>query len=343
MDKNTEIDLTVLMPAYNAELHIEEALKSILNQTYAAFEFMIINDGSSDKTEEIIEKYAATDSRIRYVKNERNLGLHGVLNKGVGLTTTKYLARMDSDDIALPYRLAKQVEFMELNPTLIASGGQVKYIGNSSKKKSSLKLSHEEILGELIFKNPMIHPTVILRNDMMKRNGINYQRPDFITSDAYIWPEDYGLWYDLSKAGKLANLKEIVLEYRIGEQSISIRDKKNQLQRYTNFYRYLFSDLGVPFEKEDLKAHFELVSGSELSFPPNRYKLWLKSLNQSLASSDIIDERTLKKQSDFYIQRLFFKCADKSIWLGLQGLFLDKFQISNFKYLVTKWLRPHKK
>ena len=331
------------MPAYNAELHIEEALKSILNQTYAAFEFMIINDGSSDKTEEIIEKYAAKDARIRYVKNERNLGLLGVLSKGVALTTTKYLARMDSDDIALPFRLEKQVDFMERNPALIASGGQVKYIGSSSKKESSLKQSHEEIFGEMIFKNPMIHPTVILRNDVMKRIGINYRRPDFITSEAYIWPEDYGLWYDLSKAGKLANLNEIVLEYRIGEQSISLRDKKNQFQRYSNFYRYLFSDLSVPFGKEDLKVHFEIVMGNELSFSPSRYKKWLKTLNQSLATSVVINKEAFKKQSDFYIKRLLFKSADKSVWLGLQYLFFGGFQISNFKYLLAKWLSPRKK
>ena len=107
--------VSVLMAVYNGEKYLLEAIESILNQTYTNFEFLIINDGSTDSTEEIILSYS--DQRIRYIKNEQNLKLIASLNKGLDLAKGKYIARMDADDISLPDRLEKQVNFLERNST----------------------------------------------------------------------------------------------------------------------------------------------------------------------------------------------------------------------------------
>ena len=108
--------ISIILPAYNAEKYLKEAIDSILAQTYTNFELIVINDGSTDKTEEIILSYQ--DSRIRYIKNEKNLKLIRTLNKGIGLAKGKYIARMDADDISLPHRLKEEVEFMEAHPNI---------------------------------------------------------------------------------------------------------------------------------------------------------------------------------------------------------------------------------
>src|SRR5690606_13489679 len=112
--------ISVVLPAYNAELYIKEAIDSVLAQTFTNFELIILNDGSTDKTEEIILSYQ--DSRIVYVKNEHNLGLIGTLNKGMALAKGKYIARMDADDICFPERFEKQVAFLEKNKEYIICG-----------------------------------------------------------------------------------------------------------------------------------------------------------------------------------------------------------------------------
>ena len=107
-------EITVLMPVYNGEKYLRPAIESILNQTFSDFEFLIINDGSTDNSESIILSYK--DERIRYVKNENNLKLIKTLNKGIDLARGKYIARMDADDISLPTRLEREIEYMESHP-----------------------------------------------------------------------------------------------------------------------------------------------------------------------------------------------------------------------------------
>src|SRR5688500_8514963 len=116
MDKaiTTQPLVSVLMPVYNAEAYVSEAIQSILQQTYKNFEFLIINDGSTDNSEKLINTFS--DSRIRYIRNSENIKLVATLNKGIDLSVGKYLVRMDADDISLPERLQKQVDFMETHP-----------------------------------------------------------------------------------------------------------------------------------------------------------------------------------------------------------------------------------
>ena len=110
----TSATVTVLMPVYNGEMYLREAIDSILHQTFTDFEFLIINDGSTDNSETIILSY--DDSRIRYEKNDSNLKLIATLNKGIELAKGKYIVRMDADDISIPDRIEKQVAFLEKNP-----------------------------------------------------------------------------------------------------------------------------------------------------------------------------------------------------------------------------------
>jgi len=118
-----DVKVSIVMSVYNAQKYLDEAIESILNQTYSNFEFIIINDGSTDKSLEIIENYAKKDSRI-IVINRENKGLIYSLNEGIRKANGKYIARMDADDISLPQRLEKQVEFMEKNKNIGICGTQ---------------------------------------------------------------------------------------------------------------------------------------------------------------------------------------------------------------------------
>src|SRR3989344_5781814 len=127
MEKNHFCKISVLMPAYNARKYIGEAIESILNQTFKDFEFIIINDCSTDKTKKIIEEYANKDARIKLINNATNLGLTKSLNIGLKEARGEYVARLDADDVALPERLEKQYEFMEKNKetTLVGAWAEI--------------------------------------------------------------------------------------------------------------------------------------------------------------------------------------------------------------------------
>ena len=165
--------VTVLMAVYNGEKYLREAIESMLNQSYTNFEFLIINDGSTDSTEEIILSYR--DERIRHMKNEQNIKLIASLNKGLDLAEGKYIARMDADDVSLPERLAKQVDFMERNLEYGLLGTWVKTLGLNPDKEIHFKSGHDEIRFELFFHNYLHHPTVMFRKEIIKKNNLKYE------------------------------------------------------------------------------------------------------------------------------------------------------------------------
>ena len=202
--------ITVLMPAYNAEKYIGEAISSILNQTFTDFEFLIINDGSTDETEIEIRKYK--DDRIKLVNNSNNLGLITALNKGLELAKGKYIARMDADDISLPERLILQFEFMENNNSVVACGAWTRMFGGSRPRYFNLnKNNSEETQAMMFIDPPLSHPTSIIRKSALRENNIQYDT-------RYLHCEDYKLWFDLSKIGKLANIHKILLRYRLSSE-----------------------------------------------------------------------------------------------------------------------------
>ena len=131
---------TVLMPVFNGEKHLNEAINSILSQSFQDFEFLIIDDGSTDHSKKIIRSYQ--DKRIRFIENDRNLQLSRTLNRGIQLAKGEYILRMDADDISFPNRLEKQIQFMDQNLEIIASGSSLKLMGESiswTKSKSTCR------------------------------------------------------------------------------------------------------------------------------------------------------------------------------------------------------------
>ena len=213
MIKTEEPAITVLMPAYNAALYIRAAMASILNQTFQDFEFLIIDDGSTDATVDIIESLA--DNRIRLVRNPKNMGLISSLNRGIDLARGCYIARMDADDISLPRRFEWQYQLMEKSPQVVAcSGWSVDVCPGVCNKYNFREADHETLLGRMFVKPPLSHPASFIRRSALVDTGIRYD-------NRYLHCEDYKFWFDLSKVGRLSNVQKIVLNYRVVETSVS--------------------------------------------------------------------------------------------------------------------------
>ena len=243
---NSEL-VTVLMPAYNVAKFLNESIDSILNQTYTNFKFVIINDGSCDETEDIILSYK--DPRIEYIKNKKNLGYIASLNKGIDLISSKYIVRMDADDIAVPHRLERQLEFMESRPDVAVCGsGKINFFSGKVNSETSVYTITDEkqLLLSSIFNTSIPHPSAILRNQILQNTGLRYD-------EAYYYAEDKAMWLDMAQYGNLANILEPLIKYRIHLNQVSI--EHNEVQRVNSITKsqLVLARYGIIIKEEELR------------------------------------------------------------------------------------------
>lgn len=201
--------VSVLMPAYNARRYVGEAIESVLAQTWRDFEFVIIDDGSTDDTPEILKRYAAGDGRIRVLPRS-NAGVGAALNAGLAEARGEFVARMDSDDVCVPERFARQVEFLRQEPECVLVGSRVLLIdpdGAPLFEMEDIPTQHEAI-DEMLLQGrwSIVHPAVMMRRDVVRRLG-GYDN-DLVPV------EDHDLFLRLAEAGRLANLPDVLLRYR---------------------------------------------------------------------------------------------------------------------------------
>ncbi len=204
--------VSVIMPLYNAEAYLREAIDSILAQRYSHFELLILNDGSSDASEEICLSYK--DPRIRYHAH-KNIGLAGTLNKGLALSTGKYIARQDQDDVAHCERFEKQVAYLEAHQEVLLLGTRANVFSDTQDFiKRHDHATHPALLKfDLLFDNPFVHSTVMFRKKDIDLVG------GYTTDRSYF--EDYELWSRFAERGDVANLPDVLLEYRHHEKGLS--------------------------------------------------------------------------------------------------------------------------
>jgi len=220
--------ITVLMPAYNAEQFLAEAIESVLAQTLPDFELIVLNDGSRDRTREIAEGYALRDSRVR-VESQANMGIARTLNRGLELASNDWVARMDADDVMMPNRLERQLAFVSEHPGLAVASSWVKHIDGQgrvvAKDSNSHLLTHEAVekwhkAGHLV---SFSHPAAILRKGAVQ--AVGGYRPQFKVT------EDTELWIRLLDAGyEILVQPEYLLRYRIHAGSVSVARVRFQLR-----------------------------------------------------------------------------------------------------------------
>jgi glycosyltransferase involved in cell wall biosynthesis len=299
---NDAIKISVILSVYNGEKYLKEAIDSILCQTLGDFEFLIVDDASTDTTSIILSQYE--DSRIKIFRNETNKGLTYSLNLMLSQSRGEYLARMDADDIALPDRLKVQYDFMEANLEIGICGSFVDSFIQGTRKKQTVKFPESDsgIRSFAFFQSPFCHPSTFFRKEVIDRYSLQY-------SPRYIKSEDYALWVELLKYTQGANIPQVLLRYRRHEQCFSRWDnekakgkvemtgaiQKNYMACYN--IRLAANDLSVYSQFVDRSIPFELNVGNQRAVA--------RILKDFLAQLSF-NKRSLKKQTVCYLSIICF-------------------------------------
>jgi len=217
MTKKITAKVTVLMPAYNVGKYIAEAIESVLQQTFIDFQLLIINDGSTDNTEQVIASFK--DKRIVLI-NQSHRGIAAALNKGLSKVSSVYVARFDADDICFPQRLQQQVSFLDTHPEYVTIGCDAEYISEDGQHLFDFMCTghtHNEIMQKIYSFCPFIHSSVMYRREpVIVTGGYSEHAHNF---------EDYFLWIQLLEHGKFYNLPEQLIRVRFNPASVTIDER----------------------------------------------------------------------------------------------------------------------
>lgn len=276
--------ISVVMPVYNGEKYIRETMDSVLNQTFADFEFIIINDASKDSTEEIIKSYE--DDRIVYLINEQNLGVAGTLNRGIEHAKGEYIARIDADDIAMPQRFEKQVAFMDTHPDVGVCGSHIRIFEEDGTERDYIYSETDvELRVDMLFNSGFAHPAVMIRKSVLDKEKLFY-------NIEFEKAEDYRMWYDVMKVSKGHNLQEPLLRYRHHQSQVTKTNVKEQTVAVTKMRKVMYDTLNLGTE-EYLEVFSKVCNGVR-TFDDEEYikvRGWMK---KSLESDNYYNKKMLK-------------------------------------------------
>jgi glycosyltransferase involved in cell wall biosynthesis len=286
------------MPLYNTAPYLKEAIDSILNQTFADFEFLIIDDASTDGSVDIVKSYH--DPRIKLIQKPKNTGLTNSINMGLDAARGEYIARMDSDDISLPDRFAKQVAFLDAHPQVGVCGTWVDFIGSQTgteRKETDAKA----IKNNLFRTNQFCHPAVFIRAATLREHGIRFV-------PALEPAEDYAFWISVSRVAQLVNLPEVLLHYRIHPHQVSRVWSKEQSERFDHLRLEQVKELGIACSPEEGDLHLALLKGTLPATATNVFKAyqWINRLDQHNEKTRLFDP-------------VLFRAALRQDWARLVG------------------------
>lgn len=337
----TEPLVSVFIPVYNAEKYIAESLESILNQTYDNLEILLVDDGSTDRSVEIIKSY--NDPRIRLIQNEKNMGIPYTRNVGLDHANGKYMAIMDSDDISLPDRIEKQVRFLEGNPDIDVVGTFYYKFNEKSSRKIKLKYTKpEEIEIVLLFYSPISNPSSMVRLDTVKKHNIRYNLNYFVA-------QDYGFWADLTKfGGKIAVIPEFLLKYRTGHENITkrsnVKKRERRKQVLRSIHKGLLDYIGIHLSDEELAVYSEFYS----------YNYWTVNDIDLLETTINKLKKWNQTTNHIFDKKLFMKILDHSTLIGVSNQklslqekinlyrnFVSEKNFMDFSYIIMKHFYHH--
>jgi len=332
---NVKPKVTVLMPVYNGERYLKDAINSILRQTYRNYEFIIINDGSTDDSVKIIQSYR--DKRIRFIDNERNIGISSTLNKGMELGIGEYIVRMDSDDMSLPTRIEKQVNFMDRYPEVGVCGTWIKYVGvfrlpwGAAVYKYPVK--PRDIKARSIFKSGFAHPSVIMRRSLLEKFQLKYDHQ-------HLDAEDYGLWQKCSFCFPLANIPEVLLEYRVHSKSITHSDNNIEFETVQRVNRLSMQKLDMAFSPEELFIYRNHPIDFKVEFLI-KFHSWLQRLQKANSIKQVYPEPEFTQAlSEEWFSACYRSCVlGIKVWFLFWRLPLSRVAKFNVKQIVSLFLK----
>jgi len=284
--------VTVLMPTYNVAPYVKEAIESVLRQTYRDFELLVIDDCSTDNTVEVVR--SIDDPRIRIAAFDNNVGLAENLNRGLALIDTKYVARMDGDDIAEPYWLEHEVAILDSHPEVgICSGGFERF--GTVKSLVRFPERHEDCMANMLFECSVIVPT--FRMSFYRDYGLRYR------SDAFP-AEDYRFWAECLRVTKIYNLQETLFRYRMHPTQICTARREEQQSKVAEVRRYILEWLSSDFIEEE-RAYYtgpfmapQIASRQDL----NERKAFCQKMIEKNRSVGNFDEAALRHRLDKHLK-----------------------------------------
>ena len=323
--------ITVLMPAHNAGPYLREAMDSVLGQTFRDFEFLIVDDASTDDTPAIVRAFR--DERVRYVRSDARLRLAGALNQGLELARGAVIARMDADDICLPVRLAVQHAYLSQHLEVGLCGAGVERFGLQRGPFHRMPLTYAETQAYALFDDPFAHPTVALRRDLFNRHRLRYD-------PAYCPADDYELWSRALRLFPCVNLDRIVLRYRVHGQSLTQAEWSDMDAHAARVAARELQSLGVAHDGESTRFHRNIGRGR--GFPIRRRdellraEHWLRTLQSAAESSGRYQTAALRRT----VADIWFRACYHAGALGLWAL--RSFAVSPLRHArrtsVREWL-----
>lgn len=290
------MNVSVIMSAYNSESYLNESIESILKQSFDNYEYIIVNDGSTDNSRKIMESYK--DKRIKILNNKNNMGLTVSLNKAIKLAKGEYIIRMDADDVSLPLRIEKQVKYMDIHPEVGICGSWVKTIGRYPSKIWKYSSDRNYLKASLIYKSPLAHPSVVMRRKYMIENNLSY-------NPYYKSAQDYDLWTRCVDYFEISNIEEVLLLFRRHANAIGII-KEQQRKIFTDEIRTKqLNKLKDNTNNYEIQLHNKIAS---ISLEKEKYNdtneacvfldeviLWLESLDKVNKTRGLYDNTVFRK------------------------------------------------
>ncbi|MDQ3047277.1 MAG: glycosyltransferase [Bacteroidota bacterium] len=301
--------VSVVIPVYNASAYLKDSVDSIVQQSYKNLEILIINDGSTDTSSQILSGYS--DERIRVITHSENQGIIISLNTGIKQAKGKYIARMDADDQSHPERIKKQVEFLENNPSVGVLGT---YIQNHQRFSvySSKWFTSKEIKSRLLFDNILSHPTIMFRTDVIQK----FQK---LYSPEFIHAEDYAFWLASLDKTDFALIPEALLNYREHAGQISVKKREQQMESVKRAQMMIFKKLGIDPSAKEQKTHERIFFlnydySAEFISSAESWLLKLKSANEQAGIFEVKSYENILSWTWFEICTDFaskkFKCGE---------------------------------
>jgi glycosyltransferase involved in cell wall biosynthesis len=308
------IKVSVIMSVFNAAEYLREAIDSILIQTYTEFEFIIVNDCSTDNSLYIINSYK--DPRIKSINNQKNIGLAASLNKAIRISKGEYIIRMDADDISLNNRIEVQVKFMDNNCSVGVAGTFFRIIGDAPwyTKLFIQKgyLDQYKVRSLLLFGPPVLHPSVIIRKQVLIDNNIFY-------NEQFRYAQDYELWSRLIFVTKITNIDRVLVKWRLSSSQSSIKNRDSQIKYskliHSNILKVLMDK--TPTD-EQIEIHQWVISQKNLSKDELIIiEKWFNVILNYARSNNFFKEDDLRRECSYI---WFYLCMNSN--LGLYRVFM---------------------
>lgn len=331
--------VSVVIPCFNSGMYMREAIESIMNQSYSELEIILIDDGSTDNTLDIIQELSMLDSRIKLVRNEQNLKLVNTLNKGIALCKGKYIARMDADDIAYPLRIEKQVAYMEMHPEIGLLGSFIEEFNDKGTIGRGIQpISDERIRAYIFTASAFFHPGVLLRKDVLSEYNLKYE-------EQFTIGQDHALWINMLQHTKAANIPEILLRYRVNAQSLTQVSNRNRSSRRVvlkAIYKSAISKIGLQLSEEELSLYAcSMAKQDVIEFMDTDVseliKLYEKVIDYAVKNQGI-NRNYLKKYLAFrFVAFIFYTNAMKQPYQVIKSIFSSYFYVGIYAFIMRKY------